>query len=426
MSDLSTQPASGSNQSFFTPESTKLNGNESLDNHGINTRSNAPPVYNLSDADADTTNITSRVKVLWKDSTHQARVLDGLNFDVNISQDETSLFTIRYHAHCKPRDVCIRVLVCPEDIQSITSEEKQVDILLHFIMSKPPTLDIPPNIKPKLHSLSTVQSLMTFASLQEFTVCITSIDYPLDQRAQLSSLLSLLSRYSPNIPSAPATVEQLPPPPYHRESSTLAEGEHSTPVEPNRKRRLSSDSPSQLANKRISLDIKELTDHVNQIPPCRYDSEEREDILNGVDCFINRQLGGIEVEALEIQDRVGELEGQVAVVQEEVAEVRDGMGEIEEQTAKMQKIIKKTADMGKEVAKVLDKVVKVEQQVAEVRQEMKQMQKEMQKQEQSRQKMWEDLKELLTGLMSGAWGGGGNEKARVSFNAGSQASDNTQ
>lgn len=200
--------------------STKPNDHESLDNHDINTRSNAPPVYDSSDDDPDTINFTSRVKVLWKDSTHHDRVLGDLHFDVNISQGPT-LFTLRYHACCKPHDVHIRIFIHPEDIKSITSEKKQFDILLHFILSKPPTLNIPSNITPKWPSLLPVQSLMTFASLQEFTVCITSINYPLDQRDQLSLLLSLLSRYSPDTPSDPATVQQLPP--YH--------GEPSTPVE---------------------------------------------------------------------------------------------------------------------------------------------------------------------------------------------------
>lgn len=360
--------------------------------------------------------------------------------DFYVSRNQT-LFTLHYTVFCtNTRDSRICLFIFPQDVKSITSENTYPNVLpspnisLRFTMSKPPTLKIPAETKPKPQYLHIVQTLMTLASLRDFTVYIDSFNLGPDRRALFSSLPSVFSglKYT----STPATVEQFSPPPYHHEPSspaqTSAESTH-----PDRKRRLSSDSPSPSANKRILHTLDNLLHRVDRLEdmtaPCRYNSEEQEDIINHVNETVDDQLANVHVQILEMEENTEEMQNRLTFVgeeiREEVAEVRHEVAGVEDEVAEMRKEVEEVAGIRNRrvrATEIQEEVAKVRQEVVEMRQEMRE---ELEQTREEMREMRKEMKELFKLLMSGACGGGGgggNEKARVSFNAGSQASDDTQ
>jgi len=250
---------------------------------------------------------------------------------------------------------------------------------------------------------------------------------------------------------APATVEQeLSPPPYLQEPSSPAR----TPTEstnPDRKRRLSSDSPSPSANKRIFLTLDKLLSRVDRLEgiaaPCRYNSEEQDDIINHVNETVDEQLADVHVQILEMGENTEEMQQRLTHVgdeiRDEVAEVRDEVAGVEEEVAEMREKVDEVSGLRKRRARgaeIRDEVAKLRQEVIELRlemrqemeqtreemrqemrQEMEQLREEMRQERGQRQEEMRVVMELLKGLASGPCGGGGRR-----FNAASQPSESPQ
>ncbi|KAK4159845.1 hypothetical protein QBC43DRAFT_373529 [Cladorrhinum sp. PSN259] len=192
---------------------------------------------------------------------------------------------------------------------------------------------------------------------------------------------------------------------------------------PDKRSRLSSDSPVQSPNKRYTLAVEELKDRVNHIQdvmitsPCAYNDEAQEDILNRVDATVERQLEDMECEILEVKRDVEELQEKNGGLQDEVEELREGLDKIERRTEDVENMLDETTNIRKEVAEVGEKLGKVEQQVVEMRQEIKQerderrqemerLREEIRNGQQMQQEMWKEMKGLLANLKSGVWGSG--------------------
>ncbi|KAK4165596.1 hypothetical protein QBC43DRAFT_30835 [Cladorrhinum sp. PSN259] len=413
--------------------STKPDCNKILDNRDNNPPSNAPSVYDgSSDDDPDTIQTTQRkVKVLWEDSTHQIQVSDLLDMDFYVSPNQ-ALFTLHCAIFSKnTRDSHINMFIYPEDVKSITCEDTYPNVVsspnisLRFIMSKLATLEIPTEFKPKTRSLNMVQTLRTLASIKDFTVYIDTFNLAPGRRDLFCSLPSVFSRYHLKTSSTQAAAEQLSPPPYQEESPSPAQ----TSAESNRKRRLGTDSPPQPVAKRILHTLDEIihrVDRLEDMAPCRFNSEEFEGIMHHVNETLDHQLAGVQVDILEIRENTENMQDEVAGVEEEVADVREEIKEV----AGIRKRTVRATEIREEVAKVRQEVVEMRQEVAEMRQGMEQARQEMrqemeQTRQELRQQMEQTLQEMLNVMMSGARSGG-NEKAKVLLNAESQASDNTQ
>jgi len=373
-----------------------------------------------------------KVMVAWEDSNQQMQYAHDLqmDLDVNVSENQ-AFFALRYLIFCKGSnpDGHIYLLIFPEDVESIkhtypslpSVAQPSMFIALRFSMTKPPSLEIPTvPFKPKPRSINRIATITALASVQDFTIYFDILNLTPAVRSHLLLLPSIFSSHhlktvegedstnhlhhrtggqvirapSPSTSdhtSTKETVEEPSPPPY--------EGRLDGPAQPftptGRKRQRTSELLSPSTDKRILLALDQVVqrlDRLEEIVPesialasCRYDTEEAEHIISHVDDRIDDQLTGVHIQ---LEEKV--MEGTEQLVAEKTEETQEQLrnGIREELLGEMRE---------------------------EVRHELKKLMTEIKT---------EVFRDMARMMMSAAYGG--NEKARMSFDAESQATESTQ
>ncbi|KAK4457303.1 hypothetical protein QBC42DRAFT_256446 [Cladorrhinum samala] len=304
--------------------------------------------------------------VAWEDSNQQIQHTSDLQMDLHVdSSTNQAIFTLHGDTFLKgsSKPFPLYLFVYPENIQSIESSPDTYPpilttsgslpptafIPLRFKLTEPPTFIVPKHpLVPKARSSQLLDTIKALACVQDFSIRFNKLNLVPEIRSQLSSLPSVFSANELKTDKRRGALQML----YHgaggeavslRDIIAATQGdtsikeaieetlpkytrdEHSK-TSSGRKRQRTSESSSPPPNdkhalldfkirlERLEKMVQESMDHT----PCRYNTEEMDDLMGSIDNRIDDQLMGVHIE---LEEKV--MEGTEELVAQKTEEAHE-------------------------------------------------------------------------------------------------------